>query len=236
MTSRKFRWLTVAVAIVGMGGASLALGAQFSPSVADIHALSNNTSGFSGGNQLSTIDAIHIAPDGIHLDVTWRVGEGTADPFVTYPGETFSRVVLSGYQNNENSGAGRLLNPPYDGIKWCVMSDVPLSAQPYVQTAPSWQYFQPTVDTSVPGDMSMVMPTILFSSTLQGGGSIAPDVNGEIRSNAFGLQFFGPSDVPLGQGRPGHIWISRWVPEPGSASLLLMGLGGLFTQVRRKRG
>ncbi len=233
MKCTEFRWLMmVAVAVVSAFAASSALAAPFSPSVADIQALTDATSGFSQGNQLSTIDAMHTAPDGLHLDVTWRTGQMDSS-FSPFFGETFTRVVLQGFQNGEDGGTGRLLFPGYDGIKWCVMSDLPVTAQPFEQPAPNWTYYQPTTDTQVPGDMSNTMAVISFNSTLQNG-SIALDSNGEIRSNAFGLQFFGPSP-PLGEEVHGHIWVSRWVPEPSSAVLLLMGVAGLAGRARGRK-
>ena len=83
MKYKELRWLmTIAVAIAGMVGASAALAAvnPFAPSLTDIQSLSDQTAGFHGGQQLSTIDAINYAPDGIHLDITWRVGQNS-DPF-----------------------------------------------------------------------------------------------------------------------------------------------------------
>jgi hypothetical protein len=243
MKYRQHRWLAmVAVAIISLASASSALAVSvnpFSPSTADIQALVDQTGGFSSNNQLSTIDAITMAPDGIHLDVTWRVGTG-GDPFGTHPGETFARVVLSRFTNGEDPAGdppvarGRLLNPPYDGIKWCLMSDQPVSAQPFLQTAPNWTYYQPTngTDTPIPGDMSNTMATLSFDSTQQNG-FVAPDGNGEIRSNSFGLQFFAGFALTPGQPVPGHIWISNWVPEPSTAVLMLLGMVGLIGRTRR---
>ena len=77
------------------------------------------------------------------------------------------------------------------------------------------------------------MATISFNDTEQNG-SVALDDNGEIRSNAFGMQFFGPSPA-LGEEVQGHIWISHWVPEPSTAVLLLMGVVGLVGRARRRQ-
>ena len=154
MKCTQIRWLVmIAVAIVGFAGARSALAVAvnpFSPSVADIQALGDNTSGFSSGAQLSTVDAIHVTPDGIHVDVTWRAGQNS-DPFGPDYGETFSRVVLTRYTNGDDSGLGRLLSPPYDGIKWCIMTDVGAGGQPYIQTAPNWTYYQPPSLIPMPG-------------------------------------------------------------------------------------
>jgi hypothetical protein len=53
------------------------------------------TSGFHGGaGQLSTIDSISLIPDGIELDVTFRIGQ-EADPFAPNYGLAFARVSLA---------------------------------------------------------------------------------------------------------------------------------------------
>jgi len=241
MNYRQHRWLAmVAVATIGLASASSALAVAvnpFSPSTADIQALGDNTGGFSNNNQLSTIDAIHVAPDGIHLDVTWRVGTGS-DPFGTHPGETFARVVLTRYTNSEDGGIGRLLNPPYDGIKWCIMSDQPVNAQPYIQTAPNWTYYQPPATLPIPGDMSSAMATLSFDdarnfNNIMPNTIVHPDANGEIRSNSFGLQLYAGFGLTPGEPVPGHIWITNWVPEPSTGALMLLGLVGLVGRKRR---
>jgi hypothetical protein len=241
MKYRQLWLVAIAMAIVGWVGANSALAVAvnpFSPSVADIQALGNDTAGFSGGNQLSTIDAIHVAPDGIHLDVTWRVGTGS-DPFGTHPGETFARVVLRGFQNGEDGGLGRLLFPPYDGIKWWLMSDLPIGGQPFIQTAPNWVYYQPPSLIPVPGDMSNTMVTLSFDDARNFNGImpntiVHPDVNGQIRSNAFGLQMYAGFGLTPGEAVPGHIWINRWIPEPTTATLLLVGVAGFLGFGRRR--
>jgi hypothetical protein len=231
----------VAVAIVSLAASRAAFAVAvnpFSPSTADIQALSDNTSGFSNGNQLSTIDDINVASDGIHLDVTWRIGQQD-DPFGENFGETFARVVLSGFQNGEDEGLGRLLSPPYDGIKWCLMSDQPISGQPYLQTAPNWLYYQPPSTIPVPGDMTSTMVTLAFDDAQEfdenvpDTGVVNPDVNGEIRSNAFGLQLYTNFDLTVGEPVQGHIWIANWVPEPSTGVLMLLGMVGLLGRKRR---
>lgn len=238
MRVRQLWFAAIAVAIAACAGAMSAQAAvnPFSPSTADIQALSNNTGGFSSNNQLSTIDAIHIVPDGIHLDVTWRVGQNS-DPFGANFGETFSRVVLSGYQNSEDGGLGRLLNPPYDGIKWCISSDVPIGGQPYIQTPPNWTYYQPPNLIPVPGDMTNTMVTLSFDDARNFAGVtpntiVHPDANGQIRSNSFGLQLYAQIALAPGQPVPGHIWITHWIPEPSSALLLLIGAFAAMGRVR----
>lgn len=241
MNFRQHRWLAmVAVAAICLAGASSALAVAvnpFSPTVADIQALGDNTGGFSSNNQLSTIDSITTSPDGIHVNVTWRVGQNS-DPFAPNFGETFSRIVLTRYTNSEDSGAGRLLSPPYDGIKWCIMSDLGVGGQPYIQTAPNWTYYQPPSLISIPGDMSNTMVTLSFDDARNFAGVtpntiVHPDGNGQIRSNSFGLQIYGPGGLVPGQPVPGHIWITRWVPEPSTAVLMLLGMVGFIGRTRR---
>jgi hypothetical protein len=244
----RHRWLAmVAVAAISLTAASSALAVSvnpFSPSVADIQALADQTSGFSNGNQLSTIDSITVEPNGVRLNVTWRVGQNS-DPFGADFGETFARVVVSRFTNGEDPAGdppvarGRLLNPSYDGIKWNIQSDQALSGQPFLQTAPNWLYYQPPATIPVPGDSSVTPVTIAFDDAQEfdGGvpdtGVVNPDVNGEIRSNSFGLQFYAGFGLTVGQPVQGQIWISNPVPEPASAALLLVGLVGLLGRKRR---
>ena len=110
----------------------------FTPSVADIQGLSNATN----ASNLSTIDAINLAPDGIHLDVTWRVGQNV-DPFAPGFGfQNFPRIGLARFTNGESGGTGRLMYPRpnhpdwYDGIKWCIMTDTNNFIQRVIQMWP----------------------------------------------------------------------------------------------------
>jgi hypothetical protein len=242
MKYRQLCLVAIAVAVAGFAGVSSALAAAvnpFPPSVADIQALGDNTSGFSSGAQLSTIDAIHTTPDGILVDVTWRIGTGS-DPFGAFPGETFARVVLTRYTNSEDTGLGRLLSPPYDGIKWSIASDHPVGGQPYIQTAPDWVYYQPPALMPIPGDLSYAPVTLSFDDARNFAGKtpntiVHPDANGQIRSNSFGLQLYAGFGLTPGQPVPGHILITQ-VPEPSTSMLLLMGAVGLVGRARQRKG
>jgi hypothetical protein len=242
MKYRQLCLMAIAV-IAGLAGVTSALAAAvhpFPPSVGDIQALSDNTSGFSSGNQLSTIDAIHTTPTGILLDVTWRVGQNS-DPFGANFGETFARVVATRYTNSEDSNQGRLLSPPYDGIKWVIKSDQPIGGQPYIQTAPDWTYYQPPNLISVPGTQTDTAVTLSFDDARNFAGKtpntiVHPDANGQIRSNSMGLQFYAGFALTPGQPVPGHIWISTAVPEPNTAVLLIFGTVTLVGRSRKGRG
>lgn len=242
MRYRQLWFVAIAVAIAGFVGANCARASTlpYSPTVADIQSLGDQTSGFSSGQQLSTIDAIHVAPDGIHLDITWRVGQNS-DPFGANYGQTFARVSLATYTNGEDSGQGRLLNPPYDGIKWCLMSDHNSFVQPFIQTAPNWTFYEPAGGgNGIAGDMSLQMSLLDFNdarnfSGLTPANIVHPDGNGQIRANAFGIQLGGPSGLVPGQPVVGHVWITQWVPEPSSALLLIVGAAGVFLRARQRK-
>lgn len=232
---RQCALLTIALAIGSLIVASTLLAQPFSPSTADIQGLGNSTA----ATNFSTIDAIHVAPNGIHLDVTWRRGQDT-DPFGPFFGQNFPRIGLTLFTNGEDSGMGRLLNPPYSGIKWCIMSDRDVFSQPFIQTAPNWTFYEPSNGgNNIPGDMSLQMSVLDFNDArnfagLQPPNIVHPDANGEIRSNAFGLQIVGPGGLVVGEGVPGHIWITNWVPEPSTAVLLAFGLAGTLGFARRR--
>jgi hypothetical protein len=239
MSNRKLGWLLmVAVAIVGMVGASSALAEFYSPSLAQIQGMSNTTS----ASNASTIDAMHVSPDGIHLDVTWRTGQSD-DPFgPNFNLQNFPRVGVSAYTNGADGGLGLNLTNAM-GVKWCLMSDRDIFSQPYVKTAPNWLFYEPTNGgNSIPGDMSMQMSILDFSFAREfdGGvpdtGVVNPDVNGEIRINELGLQIVGPGGIVPGDEVTGHVWITNWIPEPSTATLLLLGAVGLLGRARRRQG
>lgn len=243
MKYRQLCLVAIAAAIAGFTGVSSALAVAsnpFLPTLADVQALSDNTSGFSNGNQLSTIDSISVQPNGILVNVTWRIGQNS-DPFGPNFGETFARVVLTRYTNSEDGGLGRLLSPPYDGIKWTIASDQPLSSQPYIQPAPNWTYYQVAATIPVPGTSTDTPVLFSFDDARNFAGVtpntiVHPDSNGQIRANGWGFQSYAGFGLTPGQPVTGHIWVTAAVPEPTTSMLLLIGAVGLVGRLRRRKG
>ncbi len=207
MRFRQLRWsLAVAIAIVGMCTAGSVLAQNYYPfSVDQIHSLADVTATFNP-HPLSTVDAIHQTTDGDHLDVTFRVGQNS-DPFGANFGDTFARISLNDNFTSIQPDNGLNLNA-YDGVKWCLMSDVPLHAQPFIQSQPNWNFVE--VNSDQPGGMVMYMLTVPFGSP--------PGAPADTKIlNAAGLQLgwgFGTPLVPITPGNPvwAHIWITQWVP------------------------
>jgi hypothetical protein len=93
---------------------------------------------------------------------------------------------------------------------------------------------------SVPGDTSYVPVTLSFDDARNFAGKtpntiVHPDANGQIRSNAMGLQFYAGFALTPGQPVSGHIWLTQ-VPEPSTTMLLLIGAVGFVTRARQRKG
>lgn len=237
MSCRPLRWLLMfAVAIVSIVSAPTLNAQPFSPSVADIQGLGDSTA----AENFSSIDAINVTPDGIQLDVTWRVGQNT-DPFGEFFGQNFPRIGLSLFTNSEEGGLGRNLTTN-DGIQWTIRSDRNLFAQPFIQTAPDWTFYEPSPGGyGVAGDLANHTVTLDFNDARNFSGRepaniVHPDANSEIRANAFGLQIVGPDGLTPGQSQPGQIWITTVIPEPTTGLLLMMGVMAMLPLARRRPG
>lgn len=237
---RKTSWCMAAmIASLGMVLAQVASAAPYLATEADIQSLGDVTAGFHNPAQLSTIDSITDIPGGIQLDITWRVGQ-SGDPFGDFFGTNFARVSLAQYTNNESGGLGRLLGPAFDGIQWSISSNQSSFVRPFIQPAPNWTFYESASGTTIPGDLSVQTIVMNFNSAVNYSNILPntivhPDVNGEIRANAIGIQFGGPGGlVPGGPGVAGRIIITGVVPEPNTAMLLMMG--GLVGLARRRRG
>jgi hypothetical protein len=116
--------------------------------------------------QLSTIDNIVRSPgqlgSGIHLDVTYRVGNvnGCDPDFGCGPndvlGLSFARVSVGTTYPPNYTGPADLSG--FMGVRWTIMSDIPLFAQPFVKVTDNYTYWEPADPNSgsgfpVPGDM-----------------------------------------------------------------------------------
>ena len=188
-------------------------------------------------NNLSTIDAMSIGPDGsLHLDVTWAIGE--PDPF-NPDIQNFPRIGLTLFTNNDDGGLGRLISPR-DGVRWIIKSDLALqNAQPFQQTPPNWTFYESNYQQPIPAGMVATNATLDYDaaqnfSGLMPANIVHPDGMGQVRANALGIQIVGPSGLVVGQTVKGHIWLCG-VPEPASAMLLAFGAVALAGNLRRRQ-
>jgi PEP-CTERM motif-containing protein len=239
MKCRQLRCLVViAVAIAGLVTTSSAFALSVDPykiTVADAQGLGNSTD----ANNLSKITAMTVAPDGIHLDVDWALGQNS-DPFGANFGQTFARIGLTVFTNSENGGAGRTLSPK-DGILWNIESDLALqNAQPFLQTPPNWTFYEPSIAYPIAAGMVPSPALLDFTantnnfSGLPAGVVTIEDGSGLVHANAMGVQIVGPAGLVPGQVVHGHVWIVG-VPEPSTIMLSVLGAIGLVGLARRRR-
>ena len=140
------------------------------------------------------------------------------------------------YTNAENGSLGRLLFPGFSGVRWRVRSDHDSYVQPFVQTAPNWTFYEPIPGgNTIAGNLEWQWSTIEFDNAQNYSGVLPNTVvhldgNGQIRDNSIGLQFGGPAGLVPGQEVRGHVSIFDWgsEPEPGSATLVMLGAPGLL--------
>lgn len=97
MRYSQVQWLiAIAVAIVSVTSASVLLAAPYQWTPGQIQGLVDVTPSFHGGaGQLSTINSITPIPNGVEVDVSYRIGQ-EADPFGPNYGLGFARVSLQG--------------------------------------------------------------------------------------------------------------------------------------------
>src|SRR5262249_8500958 len=96
----------------------------------------DRTSDFSGGNQASTETSSNI-PGGLKLNVDWYTGASGFN-------ESFTRIVMTHQYATGCCGdpslRGNLMG--FDGVKWLVSSDQPLTIKPYTQVGTSFTFYE----------------------------------------------------------------------------------------------
>jgi hypothetical protein len=225
----------------------------FTPDAANIQAMIDRTSDFSGGNQASSETHTNI-PGGLKLNVDWYTGSSAIN-------ESFTRIVMTHQYATGCCGNAGLRGDlsGFDGVKWLVSSDQPLAVKPYTQTGTSFTFYegtQPNADgagtITVPGD-SLPHVVQIDWNMVNNGGSIplgpGPSTRQDIFEHGFqifmkasifehGFQIFMKASPPQDTGIhiPGMVTITA-VPEPASlalASIATLGLVGLVRRQMRK--
>ena len=219
----------------------------FLPDAANIQSMIDRTGDFTGGAQASSQTHSNI-PGGIKVNADWTTGGsglfgGTAN-------ESFTRIVLT-HQYPQDSGTGlRGDLSQYDGVKWCITSDIDLTVKPYTQTGTTFTFGEGTEPQQggtggagtflIPGDGVMHMVSIDWNMVNNfAGGTIPLGPGTGTRQDIFehGFQIFGPSPPQdSGQHVTSMFTITQWVPEPSTFVLAGLGAIGMFGLARRKYG
>lgn len=215
--------------------------------VRQVRGLGDVTAAF-GGDQLSTINSITPIPDGIELDVTFRIGQNS-DPFAPDFGATFSRVSLAG-----GLGFPGLDISAFDSSQVTIKSTVDFTLQSFVQTdftedggsvddgdanpgeSFSFLFWEQNSGVTAPGPTPGIMD---FSAATEFDGNwdvASPQqVQGLANVRQWGMQF-GLFNNPPVLGQPVHATIQiLGVPEPGSVVIAAMAVAGMLGLVRCRR-
>ena len=232
--------LIAAIAIaLGMTGVAWAFPPSnpFTPDAANIQAMIDRTSDFSGGNQASSETHSNI-PGGIKLNVDWYTGASAFN-------ESFTRIVMTHQYATGCCGNAGLRGDlsAYDGVKWILTSDQPLTVKPYTQTGTSFSFYEGAQPgpggagtISVPGDGLPHVVQIDWNQ-VSGSGQIPLGPGPSTRQDIFehGFQIFMNASPPQDTGIhiPGMVTITA-VPEPASLALASVATLGLVGLVRRR--
>jgi hypothetical protein len=242
-------WLTIAVAIVSLVGASSALAAPYEWIIGQVQQLVDVTPGFHGGaGQLSTINSITPIPNGISLDVTYRIGQET-DPFGPNYGLGFARVSLQ-----DGLGFPGFDLSAFTSSAFQVTTTVPITAQSFIQTdftengttiddgdaTPNESFsflFWEHNDGLAAGGPTNVDLDFSSGTEFDGNWNVASPqaIKGTNAIRAWGVQFASGVAMAVGQPVNATIRIEGVIPEPTAALLAGIAVLGLAGFVRRSR-
>ena len=249
MKYRQLRWLlTIAVALVGVLGAKSALAVPYEWLVGRAQGLVDVTPSFHGGaGQLSTINSITPIPNGIELDVTYRIGQET-DPFGADYGLGFARVSLQGQLGFPGADLSAFTSSSFQ-----VTTTTDVTVQSFLQTdftengttiddgdaTPDesfsflfWEH-NDGVATGGPTDVDFDFSSgTEFSNDWSVSNPQAVQGTNAIRAWGFQLAKF--SGMTIGQPVNATIRIEGVVPEPGMAVLAVLAAAGLIGVTRRR--
>jgi hypothetical protein len=246
--------LVIAAAITSATSASAVLAVPYEWNIGQVQALADVTASFHSGGapQLSTINSKTNVPNGIELDVTFRVGQDT-DPFGADYGRTFARVSLS-----DGLGAGWDISA-FTSSLVRITTTTDITTQSFLQTD-----FTENGTTINDGDANAGETfSFLFwehNDGISTGGPTAADfdfasgtefdgdgtgpnvwnganpkqVQGTDKVRAWGMQLAKFSGIALGQPVNATIRIEGVVPEPSAALLTILAVLGAAGFVRRR--
>lgn len=198
------------------------------PSASELQLLVDRTGPDSGNTQLSTIDSFTNLPNGVQLNVTFRVGVGTADPFDPNYGQNFARLTLA-----------RFIPAPLDwsaftGLQFTVEHSLGGFIQPYLKTGAGFQFYEPTGGGTGIGANSPTPVLLDFAGARTFSPAFTDPVVVANTNNVreWGIQI-GAGGITVGNPVQATIRITN-VPEPatmGIAGVALLGIGA----IRRRR-
>ena len=248
MTRIQHQWLLmVPAAVIGIAAAGPAQAVPYEWTAAQIQGLADVTPGFHGGaGQLSTINSITPIPNGVELDVTYRIGQ-EADPFGADYGLGFARVSLQG-----GLGFPGLDLSAFTSSSFKVTTATDITAQSFLQTdftengttiddgdatpdeAFSFLFWEHNDDVATGGPTDVDFDFASGTEFDGNWGLANPQlVQGTNAVRAWGVQLAKFSGMAIGQPVNATIRIEGVIPEPSCAIMAGFAALGLFGFARR---
>lgn len=251
MKTSRFRGkLVFAVATIGSVFGEAAYADPYQWTIPQIQYLEDVTSSFHGGaGQLSTIDSITPIPNGILLEVTYRMGQD-ADPFAPNYGLTFARVSL---QDCCLTAPGIDLSD-FSSSSLKISTSTSVTVQSFLYT--DFMENGTTIDDgdAVPGEsFSLLFWEHNYSLAAGGATDVEFDfsratefdggwgmsnpqmIQGADAVRGWGMQLAKFSGMSIGEPVQATITIEGVVPEPSSITLWGLCISGLLLRARESR-